>query len=79
MLRVTIPLSLFARVVRVADDGRLEERPPLWRLVAAPDRHGSLCPDFGVRPCGWATSSWRFDPLLGVLVLELHRAEIAEC
>jgi hypothetical protein len=33
----------------------------------------------GVRPCGWTTSSWRFDPLLGVLVLELHRAEIAEC
>jgi hypothetical protein len=45
MLRVTIPLSLFARVVGVADDGRLGERPPLWRLAAAPDRHGSLCPD----------------------------------
>ena len=45
MLRVTIPLSLFARVVRVADDGRLRERPPFWRLVAAPDRHGGLCPD----------------------------------
>jgi hypothetical protein len=36
-------------------------------------------PVCGVRPCGWTTSSCRFDPVLGVLVLELHRAEIAEC
>ena len=33
----------------------------------------------GVRPCGWTESSLYFDRLLGVLILELHRAEIAEC
>ena len=34
-------------------------------------------PDSGVRPCGWTKSSWRFDRLPGVLILELRRAEIA--
>ena len=32
----------------------------------------------GVRPCGWTKSSGSFDRLLGVLILELHRAEIAQ-
>jgi hypothetical protein len=32
-----------------------------------------------VRPSEWTRSSHSFDPLLGVLILELHRAEIAEC
>src|SRR4051794_24288098 len=32
----------------------------------------------GVRPCGWTELSGSFDRLLGVLILELHRAEIAE-
>jgi hypothetical protein len=32
---------------------------------------------FGVRPCGWTESSWRFDRLAGVLILELRWAEIA--
>jgi hypothetical protein len=31
-----------------------------------------------VRPCGWTESSRCFDRLPGVLILELHRAEIAE-
>jgi hypothetical protein len=31
----------------------------------------------GVRPCGWTESSWRFDRLAGVLILELRWAEIA--
>ena len=33
----------------------------------------------GVRPCGGTDSSSRFDRLPGVLILELHGAEIAEC
>lgn len=32
----------------------------------------------GVRPSGWTDSSCRFDPLPGVLILELRRAEIAQ-
>ena len=32
----------------------------------------------GVRPSGWTDSSGRFDPLPGVLILELRGAEIAE-
>ncbi len=35
-------------------------------------------PRIGVRPCGWTESSARFDHVLGVLILKLHRAEIAE-
>ena len=31
-----------------------------------------------MRPCGWTESSGCFDRLPGVLILELHRAEIAE-
>ena len=34
-------------------------------------------PGNGVRPCGWTKSSWRFDRLPGVLILELRRAEVA--
>jgi hypothetical protein len=30
----------------------------------------------GVRPCGWTKSSWHFDRLPGVLILELGWAEI---
>src|ERR1700733_5746948 len=30
----------------------------------------------GVRPCGWTKSSWRFDPLPGVLILELGWADV---
>ena len=30
--------------------------------------------EFG--PCGWTESSGSFDRLLGVLILELHRAEV---
>jgi hypothetical protein len=36
-------------------------------------------PGSGVRPWRWTESSYRFDPLLGVLILELHGAEIAGC
>ena len=32
----------------------------------------------GVRPSGWTESGRSFDPLLGVLILELRGAEIAE-
>jgi transposase-like protein len=32
----------------------------------------------GVRPWGWTESSGSFDHLLGVLILELHRAEITQ-
>ena len=35
-------------------------------------------PCIGVRPCGWTESSGSFDRLLGVLILELHGADIAE-
>ena len=31
----------------------------------------------GVRPCGWTESSGSFDHLLGVSILELHRAEVS--
>jgi len=33
----------------------------------------------GVRPWWWTDSSGCFDRLPGVLILELHRAEIAQC
>jgi transposase len=33
----------------------------------------------GVRPWRWTESSYRLDPPLGVLILELHGAEITEC
>ena len=36
-------------------------------------------PHFGVRPWRWTDSGRCFDRLLGVLNLELHRAEIAQC
>jgi hypothetical protein len=35
-------------------------------------------PPIGVRPWRWTVSSGCFDRLLGVLILELHGAEIAE-
>ena len=35
-------------------------------------------PSFGVRPFGWTKSGRCFDRLLGVLILELHGAEIAQ-
>ena len=35
-------------------------------------------PPDGVRPWGWTVSSRCFDRLLGVLILELHGAEIAQ-
>ena len=33
----------------------------------------------GVRPWRWTVSSCFFDRLLGVMILELHGAEIAQC
>ena len=47
-------------------------KPPCRGSILGAD--GSL---FGVRPCGWTESSWRFDRLAGVLILELRWAEIA--
>jgi hypothetical protein len=35
-------------------------------------------PEFGVRPSGWTDSGAGFDRLLGVLLLKLRWAEVAE-
>jgi hypothetical protein len=67
----------------VADAGPWYARP--WRgcgdrsARSGCDAAWKSPPQSGVRPCGWTTSSYRLDPLLGLLVLELHRAETAEC
>jgi MFS transporter, OFA family, oxalate/formate antiporter len=39
---------------------------------------GEIFSLFGVRPCGWTESSGSFDHLLGMLILKLHRAEVAQ-
>jgi transposase len=39
------------------------------------DPHGG---DLYVRPSGWTVSGCRVDRLLGVLILELYRAEVTE-
>src|SRR3954470_18414636 len=46
-------------------------------LVMSAGDYSSLI--IGVRPSGRTGSSGRFDPLRGVLILELRGAEIAEC
>ena len=41
--------------------------------------HGGIFgPYDGVRPWWWTESSCRFDRLPGVLILELHEAEVSE-
>jgi hypothetical protein len=45
----------------------------------ADDIEGQMCGRYGVRPCGWTVSGCGFDCLPGVVILELHWAEIAEC
>ena len=37
-----------------------------------------LCHISGLRPCGWTGSGCCFDCLLGVVIFELHGAEIAQ-
>jgi hypothetical protein len=52
------------------------------RVAARNVNRGSILdadpPPYGVRPCRWTGSGRGFDRLPGVLILELHRAEIAE-
>jgi hypothetical protein len=68
----TGPAQYFAGGHRKFDDkGRCVDAP----LVIIQWRKGQ---PVGVRPSGWTVSGCGFDLLLGVLILELYRAEIAE-
>ena len=49
------------------------------RLVQTLAKAGVKQLPFGVRPWRWTGSNCCFDRLRGVLLLELHGAEIAEC
>ena len=51
---------------------------PFSQRVLARKALAKSNPIFGVRFWGWTGSSCGFDPVLGVLILELHRAEIAK-
>lgn len=39
---------------------------------------GGIISDLEVRPCGWTELSGRFDRLSGMLILELHGAEVSQ-